>query len=195
MSPMVAHATVSATDDTVKVLLVAKDPDVSTNADVDVCVRGGSLSYPAVAKSLVSTTGEILATTGISYGGFTWDGTVEGEKLGTSTATQLVGVDGGINGICYSVSVPPLSAIVIQAPRATPPAVTISAYDNPLLSSTTAVSVTVDFSATAITTGLTMTVSFKRLAAGGSTVYIAGKTISLPTLAGTAQVNINIPSR
>ena len=200
MSPMEVHATVSTTDNTVKVLLLAKDLEETSSANVELCIRGASLSSPALAKSLISTTDGASAKTGIRYGGQTWDGSVQGELLGDSTVVQLVGVDGGASGVCYSVTVPPLSAMVIQAPRATvtvitEPAVTISSYDRMLPVSASTVSVTIDYTATGITAGLTATVSFKQEVTGGSAVWIAGQTVSLSNLEGSREISIDIPSR
>lgn len=198
---MEAHATVSTTDNTVKVLLLAKDLDESNTTNVELCIRGASLSSPALAKSLISTTADgASAKTGIRYGGQTWDGSVQGELLGDPTVVQLVGVDGGASGVCYSVTVPPLSAMVIRAPRATvpvitEPSVTISSHDWVLPMSASTVSVTIDYTATGVTGGLTATASFKQEVTGGNAVWIAGQTVTLSNLEGSREINIAIPSR
>jgi hypothetical protein len=165
------------------------------NIVTEVCVRGASLASPAVAKMLVSTGADgVAAETGVRYGGQTWDGSLDGQIMGDPSLVQIVGIDGGVKGACYSVTVPPLSAVILKAPRASVPVVTISSHESMLSTNPSKTSLSVDYSATGVTEGLTMTLSLKQVVPGGSSAYIAGKTFSLPNLQGSAGVDIDIPS-
>ena len=61
MSPVAAHASVSKSDGTIRILLIAKDLTSHEDANIDVCVRGATVKAIATAKTLVASNGDVAS--------------------------------------------------------------------------------------------------------------------------------------
>jgi hypothetical protein len=61
MSPVAAHASVSKSDGTIRILLIAKDLTSHEDANIDVCVRGATVKAIATAKTLVASNGDVVS--------------------------------------------------------------------------------------------------------------------------------------
>jgi len=86
----------------VRVVAINKDLNASGNAEI-------KLSSPRSAGSLVRlTASSASATTGVTLGGQTFDGTTDGRPIGKSTSTNVEPK----NGI-YTFSLPPASAALL----------------------------------------------------------------------------------
>jgi hypothetical protein len=116
MSPVTAHASVSIADGTARVLLIAKQLNHGTTAptQVNLCIAGVAATK-AFVKTLVSS-GGVAATKGVVFGGVTWDGSTNGRPSGTPTVTTVHGDAHGPMETCFSLSLPPLSAMLLSVP-------------------------------------------------------------------------------
>jgi hypothetical protein len=99
-----AWATLGA-DRSVRVALISLDPTTNTEVGLEV--------PDATAASLVRMHAPSLgALSGITLGGQTWDGSVDGRPIGTAIA-EILAVEGGT----ITVSLPSLDAVIVTVTR------------------------------------------------------------------------------